>query len=121
MDPNQALTDLRSSAEALARMLDQGATLLPGPETNTLVTAVQGLDAWLRRGGFLPHDWVRGTVGIHVMQLFPAHKMDEHDPRSFARAVCSCGDYTSSVDSPNGATRAWVEHWRARTNGGIAQ
>lgn len=53
----------------------------------------------------------------HTLRLVPADKMDAQDPRSFARAVCSCGDYTSSVDSPNGAARAWVSHWRAKTWG----
>ena len=52
----------------------------------------------------------------HVLHLSEAHRMDA-DPRTFARAVCSCGDYTSSVDTPSGATRAWVAHWQAKTKG----
>lgn len=56
----------------------------------------------------------------HVMRLVDAAKVDA-DPRTFARAVCSCGDYTSSVDSPHGATRAWVQHWLAKTRGGVSR
>jgi hypothetical protein len=52
----------------------------------------------------------------HELRLAEAQKMDA-DPRTFARAICSCGDYTSSVDSPAGATRAWLAHWQARTRG----
>ncbi len=63
----------------------------------------------------IPHSHV--VFDGHVMRLIPAEKMDARDPRSFARAVCSCGDYTSSVDSPAGATRAWLSHHQAKTAG----
>lgn len=52
----------------------------------------------------------------HTLRLTEAQKMDA-DPRTFVRAICSCGDYTSSVDSPSGATRAWLAHWTAKTRG----
>jgi hypothetical protein len=52
----------------------------------------------------------------HTLRLAHAEKMDA-DPRTFVRAICSCGDYTSSVDSPPGATRAWLAHWQAKTRG----
>lgn len=39
------------------------------------------------------------------------------DPRTLVRAICSCGDYSSAVDTPPAATRAWVAHWQAKTRG----
>jgi len=50
----------------------------------------------------------------HSLRLIDAPKMDARD---FVRAVCSCGGYTSDVDTPSGATRAWVAHWTAKTRG----
>jgi len=50
----------------------------------------------------------------HMLRLVDSPKFDARD---FVRAVCSCGDYTSSPDSPNGATRAWLAHWVAKTRG----
>jgi len=57
-----------------------------------------------------------GPATTHILRLTDAEKMDA-DPRTFVRAVCSCGDYTSSVDTPPGATRAWLAHWAAKTKG----
>jgi len=114
-DPNALLAAIRERVEHLRQNLGEGVGPLP------LVDAIEDLDRWLSKGGFPPHAWQVARPNdlhdaTHILVLTAAQKMDA-DPRTFARAICSCGDYTSSVDSPSGATRAWLAHWTAKTKG----
>jgi hypothetical protein len=52
MDPNEVLRLMRSSAKRIHAML-----LLDDNEAVTLADAVEAMDDWLRKGGFLPDDW----------------------------------------------------------------
>jgi hypothetical protein len=61
MDPNAALTNLRAAQVAFQQLADggdysEGELLDAGIE---LADAVEVLDGWLSRGGFLPDAWKR--------------------------------------------------------------
>lgn len=112
MDPNEVLTRIRERVAHLRANL--------GPDVGPLPLAddIEALDHWLARGGFPPQSWQAPWGGrgehAHLLRLDPAPKMDTPD---LVRAVCSCGDYSSSNDTPHGATRSWVSHYLARTRG----
>jgi hypothetical protein len=58
LDPNAALGNARLLAALVIRASDTG----DAPDGDTaikLAEALQALDAWLSRGGFLPTDWQR--------------------------------------------------------------
>lgn len=61
MDPNETLRQIRAiAARILAR---EGNDVQETAEDATeLALAVDSLDRWLNRGGFLPHDWKRGAA-----------------------------------------------------------
>ena len=54
MDPNAALATIRRLIDLYAKdaVLDQD-------DASALVEAVEGLDGWLSKGGFLPEAWSR--------------------------------------------------------------
>jgi hypothetical protein len=57
MDPNEALHEIRIRVE---RLLDSDANpFLENREATgeRLAELFQGLDTWIRMGGFLPEDW----------------------------------------------------------------
>ncbi len=56
MDPNQTLRDLRHAVEAL-RKNDGISDYDCSGDVDTFVEAFEVLDAWLKNGGFKPHDW----------------------------------------------------------------
>lgn len=83
-----------------------------------------GLLDWLRYALRLPalsgdgHDKDADDCPLvsapHALRLVDAPKMDARD---LVRAVCSCGDYSSSNDTAYGATRSWASHYLAKTRG----
>jgi hypothetical protein len=56
MDPNKALETIRECTGELRSQDDDG-TLDSGSQTGTLLEAIESLDEWLCKGGFLPDDW----------------------------------------------------------------
>jgi hypothetical protein len=61
MDPDEALNKLRSILRELEERLETGFTNAED-DVSTLIDVFQGLDDWLKKGGFLPKDWER-TAG----------------------------------------------------------
>jgi hypothetical protein len=66
MDPDQALLDIRLVCERVMRFIDDPG-YEPGEDVdlddsfkdaaNVLAEKFQGLDSWLKAGGFLPKSW----------------------------------------------------------------
>lgn len=58
MDPNATLETIREQYATLRLMLDDtNGNLAEAAED--LLDAIQDLDGWLSKGGFLPNDWQR--------------------------------------------------------------
>lgn len=60
MDPNTVLENMLALAKQIIKRDDaddDGTT--QDPEAAELAAAVQDLDEWLRKGGFLPSRWAR--------------------------------------------------------------
>lgn len=56
MDPNEALRQIRLLAKQLR--VDENVYTIR-QHANDLAEAIEGLDEWIAKGGFLPTDWVR--------------------------------------------------------------
>lgn len=56
MDPNAALARIRELIKDMNTASDDLEAAMIGSE---LATHVEGLDTWLKQGGFLPHEWRR--------------------------------------------------------------
>ena len=55
MDPNQALIDLRELVEEI--LVGGSAAFTWKDLAESLAEAVESMDEWISRGGFLPEDW----------------------------------------------------------------
>lgn len=58
MDPNAALTDIRELAEAVIAARKRDDMVEAGIFGEELATAINDLDEFLSKEGFLPIDWV---------------------------------------------------------------
>lgn len=62
MDPNATLYRMLDRARAIIAAIDEGSENV-ADDANELAEAVENLDEWIRRGGFLPDAWDAGTCG----------------------------------------------------------
>lgn len=58
MDPNAALTNLRSLLNDYNVAEDSGDLEMQDIVANDIVEVVRDLDAWISSGGFLPQKWL---------------------------------------------------------------
>lgn len=65
MDPNVTLAEIRRELADLDAARDEF------PDGNLLVELFEALDAWLRKGGFLPDDWDRPLPTQQILVTLP--------------------------------------------------
>lgn len=58
MDPNACLAHIRAIVQSFDHASDDEARAGLGSE---LVDYVSGMDTWLSKGGFLPHEWIKSV------------------------------------------------------------